>query len=127
MELCPSGLIEPDILVKTVEMIAQCNQVDLLIIHIAFDDWSLMNKKDTVAPFVESLHGSKNTINKPAVVVLHSHSTDEAKQLASEAHIKLLNAGFPVYQSFRRAANIIDKFIQYHQWHQIIPGNDSDG
>ena len=105
-------------LLDAIKIIADWDQVDLLIIHLAFDSMPLIDKQDAVRPYIKSILNLKNIINKPIVVALHSQATDEARELASEAHVELHKAGFPVYPSTSRAANAINKLIQYHEWHR---------
>ncbi|HEX74974.1 MAG TPA: hypothetical protein G4O12_00170 [Dehalococcoidia bacterium] len=111
-------LARPEMLLNTSRIIADCDQIDLLIIHVAFDTWGVIDGKDVIKPSIESLINLNNTLSKPMAVVLHSYATDEAKRLASEVHVRLREAGFPVYPSISRAASAINKFIQYQQWHQ---------
>ena len=108
----------PEILVNAIRIIADCNQVDSLIIHVAFDIWALLDRKYATGAYIDSIISLKGIISKPVVVVLHYHSADRAKQLAAEAYDRLREAGFPVYPSISRAASAVSKFIQYHEHHQ---------
>jgi len=105
-------------LVDSIKVIANSDQIDLLIIYVSFDIFSLTDGKDTIKTYVESILRLNSVVDKPIAVVLDSHPTDRSKWLASEAHVRLSEAGFPVYPSITRAADAISKFIQYHQWHQ---------
>ena len=110
-----------EIILNSVKTIADCKQIDLLLIHMGFDSWGLSNeidRKNMLAPYVQSIFNLKKLINKPLVVVLHSLVTDEAKQFTTEAYMRLRKAGFPMYTSIRQAAKAINKFIQYHEWRQ---------
>jgi acyl-CoA synthetase (NDP forming) len=107
-----------EIFQESIKVVADCAQVDLLIAHVAIDMWPLSNKKRIVKPLITAIISSKRIVSKPMVVVLHTQVTDSGKQLASEEQAKLCEAGFAVYPSFSRAAGAINKYIQYHQWHQ---------
>ncbi len=99
---------------EAIRTIADCDQVDLLIVHAVFEA-ALVGSKNLVEHYVECILNLKDVISKPLAVVLHLFATLEARQLASEAHVRLCEAGFPVYPSFRRAANAINEFIKYHE------------
>ena len=107
---------DSEMILRAVETIATCDEVDLLIVHMAFEA-ALMSTKEAFEPYIESVL-RLGVVGKPLAVVLHSFATAEAKQLASEAYTRLCDAGFPVYPSFRRAASAISRFIEYHQWYQ---------
>jgi acyl-CoA synthetase (NDP forming) len=115
---------DSEMIEQAVETIAGCDEVDLLIIHMAFEA-ALMGTKDLFRPYIESVLRLGDVVSKPFAVVLHSFATAEAKQLASEAYTRLRDAGFPVYPSFRRAASAISRFIEYHQWYQTSRDYDS--
>jgi len=103
---------------ETIKEVANCGRIDLLITHVAFDMWPLANKRYIVEPAVTAIiNASTTVVNKPMVTVLHTQSTKDAKQLASTEQARLCEAGLAVYPSFSRAANAIDKFIKYHEWH----------
>ena len=111
----------PEIIQNVVKVVADCDRVDLLIMHVGFDALNLMDRADRrviIERQVEGILSLNGIVNKPVAVVLHSYITDEDKQLISEAHVRMCEAGFPVYPSFRRAASAINRFIEYHQRHQ---------
>ena len=105
-------------LLNTIKVIADSEEIDLMLIHIAFDGNALIDRKDVVKPYVEAILDSKEVVNKPLAVVLHLDATDEAKRLALEVYGTLREAGLPVYPSVGRAASAINKCIQYHEQHQ---------
>ncbi len=109
-------LMRSETLPPTIKMIADWDGIDLLIIHIAFDAWSMIDRKDSVKSAIDAILNLKGTIKKPVTVVLHCQATDGARQLASEVQGRLQAAGFTVYPSIKRAASAINKFIEYHEW-----------
>jgi len=110
-------LMRSEILPTTIKIIADCDQIDLLLFHIAFDTWSMIDKREIVEPAVASILKLNNTMDKPVVTVLHCQSTDGARQLASETQRRLCEAGFAVYPSIKRAASAVSKFIQHNEQH----------
>ena len=108
---------DPEMILKAIKTIADCDQVDLVIIHMTFEA-ALIDSKEVFRPYVESILKLNNAANKPMAVVLHFLATAEAKQLASEANARLCEAGFPVYPSLRRAASAINRFIEYNAWYR---------
>lgn len=109
--------MDPEMILKAINTILDCDQVDLLIIHMTFEA-ALIDSKEVFRPYIESILKLNIAAIKPVAVVLHFLATAEAKQLASEAHVRLSEAGFPVYPSLRRAASAINRFIEYHAWYQ---------
>ena len=107
-----------EILLDAIKTVADCGQVDLLVMHVTFDAWGIIDQRHIIRPYIESILNLKNVVNKPVVVVLHCVATAEAKQFAAEAHVRLCEAGFAVYPSVQRAAGAISKLIQYHQWRE---------
>ena len=105
-------------LVDAIRTVADCGQVDLLIIHVPFDIWLFINSEYPTGVFIEAILHLNNVVSKPVGVVLYSQTTDEARQLASEAQSRLREAGFAVYPSIGRAASAINKVIEYHEWRQ---------
>ena len=120
VDIPPFSASQTDMFVDTIEAIADYELVDLLIIHVAFDTWCWRDRKEAVTPYVQSILGLKDTVNKPMAVVLHYQAADKAKQLASEACLQLSEAGFPVYFSMALAASAINKFASYCEWCQQI-------
>jgi len=115
----------PEILADSIRAIADCDQIDLLIMHVAFDMWALIDVNDVTAVYVESILDLKGTIDKPVAVALHFCAADRAKELASQARARLCEAGFAVYPSMGRAASAVNKVIEYHEWRQRSHEGDS--
>jgi len=113
-----------EVLLNAIGIVADCEQIDLLIIHVTFDAWGIIDQRDVTGPYIESILNLKNVVNKPAAVVLHCVATAEARQFAWEAHVRLCEDGFAVYPSIERAASAINKVIQYHQWRETSQEDD---
>ena len=113
-----------EVLLNAIGIVAHCEQIDLLIIHVTFDAWGIIDQRYVTRPYIESILNLKNVVNKPAAVVLHCVATAEARQFAWEAHVRLCEAGFAVYPSIERAASAINKVIQYHQWRETSQEDD---
>ena len=116
---------EPEILVKTFKMIADWDQIDLVIIHISFDTWSLIDRRDRLGRYIDGLLKLHDVLNKAMAVALHSDVTDDAIEFSLEVRARLCEAGFAVYPSTRRAASAINKRIQYHEWRERNRAGDS--
>jgi acyl-CoA synthetase (NDP forming) len=102
-----------DLVQKTISMIANWDQIDLLMIHIPFDVYAMPGVREG-SLHVQSIINLAKEINNRAVVVLRRITSTEGYQAASEAQVALYQAGFPVYPSINRAANAISKFVQYY-------------
>jgi len=108
-------MMRPETLPATIKMIADWEKIDLLIFHLAFDTWSMIDRRDIIRPGIDTIISLKGTIKKPMAVVLHCQATDGARNMASEVQRQLQEAGFAVFPSIKRAASAINKFIQYHE------------
>ena len=109
---------DPEIFTNTFKVIADWDQIDLLIIHMSFDTWSLVDRRREQGHYVDGIINLNNVVNKDIAVVLHSDATDEAIELSLEARARLCEAGFPVYPSISSASSAINKCIQYHEWRE---------
>jgi hypothetical protein len=54
-------------------------------------------------------------IKKPAVVVLRPFGPAKYTRVAGEAEAALFKAGFPVFFSVSRAAQAINRYVDYHR------------
>ena len=99
---------------QTIKVLSEWEEVDSLVVHLAFDGWSLGNRKIATSAFLEGMLNMGYHIPKPLVIALHSHSTVQSSRLALEVQDKLSQAGFPVYPSLGRAAAALARFSQYH-------------
>ena len=91
---------------------------------MSFDTWSLLNRRDGLGRYIEGLLTLNDVVNKAVAVALHSAVTNDAIEFSLEARARLCEAGFAVYPSTERAANAINKRIQYHEWHKRNRGEN---
>jgi len=109
------GFAAKDKSITAVKSIADSDQIDSLIMHFPFDLWGIIDRKEIIWQYVESVLELAGLVKKPVAVVLHYCATAMAKQLAAEVQEKFVNAGLPVYPGFKRAASAINKYLQYHE------------
>ncbi len=103
-----------DMIQETIKIIADYKQIDLLVIHIMVG-FNPKNEARLINPYIESIISRGKEINRRTTVVLQSvGGSASSKKIASEAQTALYKAGFAVYPSISRAANAINKFIEYH-------------
>lgn len=96
-----------------IQMIADCPEIDMLVLHIVIDLWSMIDKQEVVDSAVDAFIQVKPRLTKPAVVVIHCQSTERARNLANAAQKRLVEAGYPVYPTLRRAATAL---ARYRRW-----------
>jgi len=122
LDLMP--VLSDDELVQTLKMIADEDIVDMLILQVAFDTWSLMDKAYAIKLYINSTIRLKSLIDKPVIAVFHYVATDESDDLAKAHRAILAEAGIPVFPSIQRAAKALNKFIQYDEQfvshHQVV-------
>lgn len=97
-----------------IRTVAHSNQIDILIVHIAFDLYP-MPQVIEVGLYLAALTNLAPEIRRRTAVVLHSAVLARSQQMAAEAQVALAEAGFALFPSFSRAANVIAKFIDYQQ------------
>ncbi len=117
----------PEIFAETIKMIEADNNVDSLILHVAFDHFGLISGDDKALMtglFHVMILDLIHKVKKPMAVILHSFVTDRAGKLAKEMQVSLTRAGFAVFLSIPRAAMALSKFIRYQQW---LKSNTSTG
>jgi len=102
-------------LVDTIKMVVEGMGIDLLILQVAFDTWSLMDRAYSIHYYVDCTIRLKSFIDKPIVAVLHYVGSGEAEDLATCERARLLESGIPVFQSIERAARAVDRLIRYSQ------------
>jgi len=105
--------------IKTIKTIEADDNVDLLVLHIAFDHFGLISSEDkermsrAYHSFILDL---KTKVEKPMAVILHSFASDRTRKLASDIYDSLTKAGFAVFTSIPRAADALSKFIWHREW-----------
>ena len=106
------GLLE-----ETIKIVADCDQIDLLILHITlgFAGHRYETKINLVKPYIESVISTTGAINKPVAIALYPIGLTKYEPTTSEAEAALHQAGLPVFPSVAQAANAIVKYIDYHQ------------
>jgi len=97
----------PDLFQRAIEVVADCDQIDLLIIHVRFHF-----DPDTI---IKSIVNLGKEISKHTAIVLLSSPSVKSWKAALETQPVLYKAGFAVYPSVSRAANAISKYIDYHR------------
>ena len=112
----------PDMLVEAVKAVSDCDQIDFLILQLGFDIWPLIDTKTATGAYVEGILKLTGLVRKPVAVVLHSHITEESRELAAGAQDVLCRAGIPVYPSVRRAADAVGRYVNYHEWLRLSRG-----
>jgi len=105
----------PAMLVDALRLIAGSNVIDIIILHVGFDIWPIIDKKLATRTYIEGILELRRATDIPIAVVLHSAVTGEARELAAYLHHRLNQAGLPVYPSFRRAAAAINNFVEYNR------------
>ena len=108
----------PEIFTETIKLIEADPNIDLLVLHVAFDHFGLISGDDKALMtglFHVMILDLIHKVKKPMAVILHSFVTNRAGKLAKEMQDSLTRAGFAVFLSIPRAAVALSKFIRYQQ------------
>jgi len=103
-----------DLAQETIRLVADCDQIDLLIIHIMVG-WNPRHEEKVSKPYIDLIARLHEAIDKPTAVVLQIFGQARFGAVAREAEAALYRTGFSIYPSFSQAANALVKFIDYHQ------------
>jgi len=107
----------PEIFFKTMTALDQCEEADLLAIHVAFDHFGLISIKDKefmIGVYLKLIGQISREIKKPLAVILHSYTSVQMRKLAYDATKEFTAAGLAVFPSIQRAAVALSKFTRYH-------------
>ncbi len=102
-----------DLAPKTIKLIAECEQIDLLIIQIVLG-WNPRYEKGLIEPYIGLFLSLAKELPKPAAIVLQPFALARRAQTTSEAEAAFYKVGFPVFSSVGQAAKAIVKYIEYH-------------
>jgi acyl-CoA synthetase (NDP forming) len=108
----------PEIFIKTMKALDQCEEADLLAIHVAFDHFGLISIKDkefVIGIYLKLIGQISREIKKPLAIILHSFTSAQTRKLAYDAGKELTAAGLAVFPSIQRAAMALSKFVHYHE------------
>ena len=109
-------IFNPEDFHRTISTVAQCPQIDFLIVHLGID---FSARQPTGYNLME--HVAENVIragretDKPIAVVLRTAGAMEAWQTFLTLQERCLDAGFPVFPTVARAAIAISRFIKYSE------------
>lgn len=103
-----------DLAQETIKVVANCDQIDLLIIHINLG-WNPRYEKNIIKPYVGLFTGLGKEISKPTAIVLQPFGVARWAETTPEAEAALYEVGFPVYSSVGQAARAIAKYVDYHR------------
>jgi len=106
-----------NLLQDTIRIVADCDQIDLLILHITigFAGPKYETKLNLIKPYIESISSAMKVINKPVAIVLYPIGLAKFEPITSEAEAALYKAGLPVFPLVSQAAKAIAKYIDYHE------------
>ena len=102
-----------DLAQKTIKIVAECDQIDLLIIQITMG-WNPKYEKGLMEAYIGSFLGLGQQIQKPTAMVLQPFGLARRAQTTPEAEAALYKVGFPVYYSIADAATAIVKYTDYY-------------
>ena len=101
---------------ETVTTISSWEDTDLIVTFLLSPDIfpSYFGGYDQVVNIVQQ---SSKASSKPIAIVLQSANNPKTFNEMFLAQESLASCGLPVYPTIPRAANAINKFLIYHQWH----------
>jgi len=113
----------PDIFFETLKTLDECEEADLLAIHVGFDHFGLISVEDKefmISMYLQLIRNLKRSLKKPLSIILHSYSSLHTRKMAYDASSRLTAEGFAVFPSVRRAAVALGKFVNYYERRAIM-------
>ncbi len=114
VDTSPDVLWSPALFSKTVELMANYDGVDVLIVAFLARQVMVRGVQSLREQIEAAIEGNKGS-GKPLAIVLHSANIFEAEKIDFEVQPQCFKAGFPAYRSVARAAQAISRFIGYHE------------
>jgi len=108
-------VFSPDDFSKTVEIVVNSPEIDLLILHIGLDFSAVQfGGAKMLEGVVDGVIRAGKGTDKPMAICLRTAGSLPAWEAFLELQEKCLKAGFPVYPTVERAALAVGRFLKYH-------------
>jgi acyl-CoA synthetase (NDP forming) len=105
---------EPTSFARAVEIVAKWDGVDVVFVMLSATA-TLRRGLETVRAQLEAILDVGRRVDKPLAIVLRSGNIIKAEYMAREVQGHCIEAGFPVYRCYDRAARATSHLIQYHE------------
>jgi len=120
-------LTNPWLLSETIRMIGNSKEVDVLLVHMPLAEARSLYRPEMRKATIETIVEAGKSIDIPIAIAQPHGDTPESSGLFFDLQQRCLEAGFPLYSTTRRAAQAINKFIEYHVWRTTHMGRQSKG
>ena len=120
-------LTNPSLLSQTIRMIGNSKEVDVLLVHMPLAEARSLYSPGMRKVTIETIVETGKSIDIPIAIAQLHGDTPESSGLFFDLQQRCLEAGFPLYSTTRRAAQAINKFIEYHIWKNAHLGHQSKG
>jgi len=118
-------LTNPSLLSQTIRMISNSKEIDVLLVHMPLAETRSLYGPEMRKVTIETILEAGKSIDIPIAIAQPHGDTPESSGLFFELQQRCLEAGFPLYSTTRRAAQAINKFIEYHAWKTTHMGRQS--
>ena len=108
----------PDHFFKTVKVLDEYEETDVLVIQIAFDHFGLISIQDKefmIGVFSKFVQHVKKEAKKPLAVIVHSYASAGTRKIAYDIMKVLTEDGFAVFPSMQRGAVALRKYTEYYR------------
>jgi acyl-CoA synthetase (NDP forming) len=107
---------DPPQFLETIRIVAACDQIDLVIVHIPVDlGFYRSSGPKAVMGQVKAAVKASETCDKPIALVLRASGSRQSSNVVLEAERECQRAGVPIYPSVSHAASAIAKGTQYYR------------
>ncbi|MFC1964168.1 CoA-binding protein [Chloroflexota bacterium] len=103
-----------DLIQGTVQMIAALPEIDLIMMQFLIG-YGGRGEKTLVKTFLEAIVNLSKSISRRTAIVIRPSGILRFSQYNLKTQQKLVAAGYPVFESAKRAASAIVKYLDYHQ------------
>jgi len=108
-----------DLAQETIKLVAECDNIDLLIIEIVLG-WNPRWEKGFIEPYIGMFLGLARQLHKPTAIILKPFGLARWAQSTTETEAELYRVGFPVYFSIDAAARVIARYVDYQNRRQAM-------
>ena len=109
-----------DNLYDVITIVAGCELLDFIIVHIAIDLPPFISSSEQLSKVISTIITAGKHCGKPVALVLLAEGAPQRWEETLPLRQQCLDAGIPVYNDIASAAQAIGKFIHYHQKHSGV-------
>jgi len=106
--------LRPGVFPSLLETMAKYDRIDFILIYLAL----FPGGDEIETRVIDSIIETKRNLSKPIVMVLRYNHAPQVGKLALDLQKRCADGGIPVFSSFSRASQAINRFVRYYEGSQ---------